>query len=316
MRSALVFATLSLAVATGCGPKVGPPPTKKIVQDPQALDRGRYLANHVAGCIACHSQRDLTKVGAPIVEGTEGAGGEVLTKKEHNAPGVIPTPNITPAALSAWSDGQIAYAFSAGVDANGDALFPIMPYPIWRNMAASDVDAIVLYLRSLEAKKSEDKERSLNFPLGIIVNTMPQEPTPQALPDPNDSVATGAYLAKMAGCHHCHSQEKRGVYKEGMEYAGGHDFKRGEHKIVAPNITPHEETGIGSWSKEAFIARFAAFRDPAVVNAPLPSDLPPSEMPWTALAGMTDDDLGAIYDFLRTVPPVENKVERYLKWEQ
>lgn len=316
MRSALVFATLSLAIATACGPKVGPAPTKKIVQDPQALERGRYLANNVAGCIACHSQRDLTKVGTPIVEGTEGAGGEVLTKETHNAPGVIPSPNITPSALSSWSDGQVAYAFTAGVDAEGDALFPVMPYPIWRNMAASDVDAVVLYLRSLEGKTSASQERSLNFPLGIIVNTIPQEPTPQELPDPNDSVATGAYLAKMAGCHHCHSQEKRGVYKEGMEFAGGHVFKRGEHKIVAPNITPHEATGIGSWTKEAFVARFAAFRDPAVLNAPLPEGMPPSEMPWASLAGMTDDDLGAIYDFLRTVPPVENKVEVYQKWEQ
>lgn len=311
-------AVTSLVVAalgtSGCGPKAGPPPTRKVSQDPQLVARGKYLAENVAACVACHSKRDFSKVGAPIIAGTEGSGGEMLTKAKHNVPGTIPTPNITPTALSSWTDGEILHATTSGISKDGTALFPVMPYPNWRTLATEDADAIVAYVRSLPPLPGVKKERSLNFPLGIIVNTIPKPAEPQAKPDPTDAVATGKYLTTIAGCFHCHTIEKRGVYKEGMHFAGNHPFRRDDFQIMAPNITPDVETGIGSWTQDIFVARFAAYRDEAVINTARPANTPEySEMAWGVFAGMTDEDLGAIFAYLRTVPAVKNPVVRLEK---
>jgi len=70
----------------------------------------------------------------------------------------------------------------------------------------------------------------------------------------------------------------------------------------APNITPSESSGIGIWTREIFVK---ALRTGKHWGESRPI-LPP--MPWPAYARMTDEDLGAIYDYLRTIPPLENRV--------
>lgn len=70
------------------------------------------------------------------------------------------------------------------------------------------------------------------------------------------------------------------------------------------NITPDPETGIGRWSRTQFVQRFAAFRNPASLAAVGPGHAN-TPMPWSQFAGMTDADLGAIYDYLRTLPAVK-----------
>jgi len=298
-------------VTAACGPKVGPADDRKIDSSPALVERGRYLANGL-GCIECHSTRDHSKVGGPVVAGTEGGGGMVLTKERDGAPGSIPVPNITPTGLSDWSDGEIARAITSGVAKDGRALFPMMPYPVYSKLAREDVDALVAYLRSLPPVGQKDVgERSLNFPLGIIVNTIPKEPSPMALPADSDVEGKGAYLAQVAGCMHCHTIEKRGVYKEGMHYAGGHTFKSRGTLVQAPNITPHP-TGLGSWTEEVFVARFAAYRDPTAFDAPQADDKAIAFMPWWSLSQLTDDDLKAIYGALQKVPPVDHTVQ----WHQ
>jgi hypothetical protein len=69
--------------------------------------------------------------------------------------------------------------------------------------------------------------------------------------------------------------------------------------MYSKNLTPHA-TGIGNWTREAFIARFKAYSEPLTV-APEDNTL----MDWNAYAGMTETDLGAIYDYLQSLPPVE-----------
>jgi hypothetical protein len=67
--------------------------------------------------------------------------------------------------------------------------------------------------------------------------------------------------------------------------------------IVTPNLTPDPETGrITSWTEEQFLARFRAG---AVIKG--------THMPWAAFGRMSDDDVRAIYRYLRTLPPVENE---------
>jgi hypothetical protein len=99
-----------------------------------------------------------------------------------------------------------------------------------------------------------------------------------------------------------------------MEYAGGRPFQMPGGVVRTANLTPDVETGIGGWSKESFIARIRAHgvagqagQEPAVVA---PAQMQ-SIMPWTMYAGMTDDDLGAIFEYLRTVPPKKNAVTKW-----
>ena len=64
------------------------------------------------------------------------------------------------------------------------------------------------------------------------------------------------------------------------------------------NLTPHE-SGLGSWTREQFIQRFKMYAVPQPVK-PENNTL----MNWNAFAGMTEEDLGMLYDYFMTLPPV------------
>ena len=68
------------------------------------------------------------------------------------------------------------------------------------------------------------------------------------------------------------------------------------------NLTPDENTGIGSWSEETFVRALRTGRHMGV-SRPI---LPP--MPWGSFRNLDDEDLRSIYAYLRTVPPVHNRV--------
>jgi hypothetical protein len=70
------------------------------------------------------------------------------------------------------------------------------------------------------------------------------------------------------------------------------------HSWSPPNITSDPETGrLGSMSEEQFVLRFRQGRL-----------IPLSPMPWQAFSRMAEEDLRAIYRYLKTVPPVSNDV--------
>jgi Cytochrome c len=68
------------------------------------------------------------------------------------------------------------------------------------------------------------------------------------------------------------------------------------------NLTPDENTGIGSWSEDTFVRALRTGRHMGV-SRPI---LPP--MPWGAFRNLTDEDLQSIYAYLKTVPPIRNRV--------
>jgi hypothetical protein len=87
----------------------------------------------------------------------------------------------------------------------------------------------------------------------------------------------------------------------------GTEFKLpGGVVLKSANLTPDSESGIGSWSKQVFINRFKPYRDPAQLHHVAPGDRQ-TIMPWSQFAGMSDHDLGAIYDYLRTQKPVRTE---------
>ncbi len=310
---------IALTVGAGAGaawflaryPRVAFPPTVLIHVTAALIERGRYLANHVAVCMDCHSTRDWDAFSGPIVSGTEGAGGERFGK-ELGFPGTFYATNITPAGLSQWSDGEILRAITGGVTRSGRAMFPVMPYPSYRALSEADAEAIVAYIRTLTPVAREIPPSQLDFPMNLLVRTLPEPYAPQPSPDRSSPVAHGRYLTTIAGCPVCHTRSERGKPIQGMEYAGGAAFDVPlAGRVQSANITPDSDTGIGNWPRDFFIARF---RDPASAGT---QRLPPKDrrlntiMPWTMFAGMTDEDLGAIYAYLRTVRPVRNQVARF-----
>jgi mono/diheme cytochrome c family protein len=198
------------------------------------------------------------------------------------------------------------------VDKNGQALFAVMPYGNFRHLSDDDAQSMVAYLRTLPPVPGQKPARELKFPLPIIVKFMPQPLTgPVAAPDRAGTVAYGRYLVTAAGCETCHTPvDDQHQPLPGRAFSGGQQFlleKGGS--VVSANITPHE-TGLGGRTRENFIAMFKAYTAPESRDVEVaPNKNTP--MPWLMYSGMTEEDLGAIYEYLLMVTPVANRVEKF-----
>ncbi len=307
----IVLAGGGLAYLFTAFPKVSDAPDMKVAATPELIERGRYLANHVSVCIDCHSTRDWSFYSGPIASGTEGKGGEKFDKETAGVPGTIFAPNITPANLGKWTDGEIYRAITSGVNKDGDALFPIMPYPAYSKMDPEDVKAIIAYIRTMHPIEGEYPRHDLNFPLNLIVRTIPGDPQPMKIPAKEDVINYGKYITTIAACGDCHTPAEKGTPIEGMEFAGGFEFKAAIGTIRSANITPDKQTGIGSWTEDMFVARFKAYQNQETGAHKWMPGTPQTVMPWTMYAGMEDYDLRAIYKYLLTLKPVNHPVNKF-----
>jgi len=292
-------------------PNVGPPPDIRIEITDEIVERGRYLANHVMLCMDCHAVRDFSLFAGPLKPGTKGAGGEVFDRDNIGVPGSFTAPNLTPAALGDWTDGEIFRAITSGVSKDGSALFPIMPYPNYSQIDEEDVHAIIAYLRTLEPVEYERPPSEYDFPINFLINTMPVKANSKTKPDKDDIVNYGRYLVNAAACADCHTRMERGQFV-GMPLAGGNEFLMPDGSVVrSANITPHE-TGIGNWTKEQFVNRFKVYADSSYTPHRVEPGQFQTMMPWLMYAGMEREDLEAIYEYLRTVEPAENRVTIFI----
>ncbi len=310
-----IIAILVVTVASIAGyilfflPNTGPPPDISIEITEERVERGKYLANHVMLCMDCHAVRDFSLFSGPPFPETVGAGGEVFDQ-EIGLPGSFTSKNLTPAALGDWTDGEIFRAITSGVSRDGSALFPIMPYQHYSQLDEEDIYAVIAYLRTLDPVENEIAPSKADFPVSILINTMPVKPNMQPRPEKHDVINYGRYLITAAACTDCHTLMVRGEYV-GEPYAGGNEFPMPGGSIVrAANLTPHE-TGIGNWTKDEFVARFKIYADSAYVHQHVQPGHFQTYMPWTMYAGMDEDDLGAIYEYLRTIAPVDNRVQLF-----
>lgn len=291
-------------------PNVGPAPDLTVEITDERIERGKYLANHVMLCMDCHAVRDFSLYAGPPTPGTLGGGGDVFDQN-MGFPGRFVSRNLTPTSLIDWTDGEIFRAITSGVSRDGTALFPVMPYPHYSQLDEQDIHAVIAYLRTLEPVENELESSKADFPVNIIINTMPVKSDLKKRPAKENVIKYGRYMITAAACTDCHTRMEGGKYV-GAPYAGGNEFLFPDGSVVcASNITPHETTGIGSWTKEMFVARFKMYAD----STYLPRKILPGElqtlMPWQMYGGMSEEDLGAIYEYLRTVPAVENIVVRF-----
>ncbi len=281
----------------------------KVELTPERIEHGKYLANHVTVCMDCHSTRDWSRFAGPVSESTIGKGGEYFGE-EAGFPGKFYSRNITPAHLKGWTDGEIFRTITTGVDKKNQALFPVMPYPYYGRMDKEDIYDIIAYVRSLHPIENETPERSINFPMNFIVNTIPAKASFTQKPPKSDTLKYGAYLVNAAACMECHTRVEKGQIIPELAFSGGREFLMPNGIARSANITPDNVTGIGTWSEAAFMARFKFYTDTAnlVVLGPEKINTP---MPWAMYSGMDSSDLRSIYAYLRTLKPVANQVEHF-----
>ncbi len=296
-------------------PNVGKPEQISIERTPERIARGKYLANSVTVCIDCHSTRDWNQFSGPIIEGTEGKGGEVFDQK-FGFPGSFHARNITPASLSNWTDGEMLRAIASGVDKNGKALFPVMPHPNYGKLDREDLYSIIAYIRSLKPIEHQVPASVPDFPMNFILNTIPQKATYSKRPDTSNVLAYGQYIFTAAACNECHTKKEKGAPVAGMELAGGFEFSIGSGGIVrSANITPDNETGIGKLTESEFLQKFKHYNDSSYLNPIIKKNTINTVMPWMMYRNMKEQDLKALFAYIKTFKPIKNVVVKYTPGE-
>lgn len=292
-------------------PNVEPAPELSVEATPERIARGAYLANSVMGCLDCHAERDFSRFTAPVIPASQGGGGEHWG--HHNGfAGELYAPNITPYGIGDWSDGEIYRAITQGVDKEGAALFPIMPYLNYGKLADEDIYAVIAYLRTLEPIENTVPERELDFPLNLIVATIPQVSEPMPAVHRENRELYGKYITTAAACQDCHTPQEQGQYVEELYMAGGFEFPMPNGVLCrSSNITPDKETGIGNWSEEQFLAKFKRHKAGRLANRLVKEGEFNTVMPWSYYAEMNEEDLKAIYHYLQSIPPVKHQVEKF-----
>lgn len=122
------------------------------------------------------------------------------------------------------------------------------------------------------------------------------------------SVRRGEYVYRAAGCESCHTDREG----NGASLAGGRALSTPFGRFYSPNITPDPETGIGRWSEADFVRALREGVSPAGEHY-YPS------FPYTAYTRLSDEDLRALWAFLRTRPAVHEAnrahvLPWYLRW--
>ncbi len=313
LRKTLKFTGAGLGLAVGgaaaffylVNPSVARPSDIKVDMSPARIARGKYIFA-LADCDGCHSLRDFTRFAGPVVEHGRGQG--FIFPPEPRFPGVIAAANITPdkeTGIGNWTDGEKIRAIREGIGRGGRVLFPMMGYPRFRNMSDEDVQSLVAYLNTLEPVRNVVPRTSVNFPLNVLVRTVPKPAGHVPQPDRSNPLKYGEYLAGISGCADCHTGEG------GEPFAGGQEFKFPGLQVVSANITPDPDTGIGAWTEETFVSRFVTKRAYLEHGSPKADPSQFTVMPWLSLAELEPGDLKAIYAYLRTRAAVYNKIDKH-----
>ncbi|HYX19913.1 MAG TPA: c-type cytochrome, partial [Thermoanaerobaculia bacterium] len=273
------------------------------------------LVETVADCFGCHSDHYWDRFAIPVKNGTRGQGGYPFDAR-LGVPGLVQAQNITQdkeTGLGDWTDGEILRALREGVDRKGVALFPMMPYEVFHEMSDEDARSVVVFLRTVPAVNHSIAPRRLDFPVNFLIKFAPRPLTgPVSAPDPKDTVAYGKYLATIAGCAGCHTpHDDKGAPIRTAWFTGGWDMVGPWGRVVSANLTPDPDNYVGQASRDEFIGRFKSFETLGGDNAPVAPPGKNTVMPWSTFSGMTKEDLGAIYDYLKTLPPVKKKINRF-----
>jgi len=177
-----------------------------------------------------------------------------------------------------------------------------MPYEFYRSMSDEDLASIIVYLRSISPIRNRllpmTTRGNLVAPYAIPIYA----PVPQ--PDVSTPVKRGAYLVQLGACQWCHTlRDENRVPLPGLEFAGGDlitDSEPPHNQVNSANLTP-DPSGIDYYDEPQFLKTMHRGKVGARNISPT--------MPWWFFGQMNDDDLKAIFAYLRTLKPVHHRVD-------
>jgi mono/diheme cytochrome c family protein len=214
--------------------------------------------------------------------------------------------------IGSWTDGEIAFLIRTGISRDGRYTPPWMPK--LPNASHQDIEDVIAFLRSddplVRAQAVDDRESEPSFLTKALSRVAfkpfayPEQPI--VTPPASDPVAFGRYLATARlGCFACHSadfktNDELQPERSAGYFGGGNAMPDIAGKIVyTSNLTPDRETGIGRWNYEQF--RRALVDGIGIDNKPLRFPMVPARI-------LEEQEVAAIYAYLKTVPPVRNPV--------
>jgi mono/diheme cytochrome c family protein/cytochrome c2 len=277
-----------------------------IESTPARVQQGQKLASML--CANCHLDENTGKfTGRKLAEAPQF--GDIYSKNITQHPEF---------GIGKWTDGELVYLLRTGLKPDGTYLPPYMAKLV--NISDEDLYSIISFLRSDNPWVQPDNTRQPDTKPSFLtkflcnigaMNPFPYPKKPITAPDTADQVKWGKYIATaQLECYSCHSRDfakndyftpekSKGFFGGGNELTGL-DGK----KIYTLNITMDEETGIGKWDEETFIK--------AVKYGQLPDGQPALRNPMVPFARLSDNEVRAIFAYLKTVPKIKNKVDRGL----
>jgi mono/diheme cytochrome c family protein len=282
----------------------------QIPRTPERLARGKYLVEGLLQCPACHSETDFSKRPFEVIPGKK-LGGFVFPNIELGLtkPNRIVAPNISPDpeyGAGTWKDAVFVRALRQGIGHDGRTLFPLMPYSYFRNLSDEDLASVIVYERSVAPVHIKRPKTVLTEELKNAFQPLPPlAHVPE--PDRSDRVKYGKYLVEGGHCDSCHSptDEKGNPLPEmylggGAPLVGTWEGGKKLQTVNALNLTP-DASGISYFDEEMFIdvIRNGGFKPRPLSNI----------MPWAFFRNLSDDDLKAIFAYLRTLKPVCHHVD-------
>jgi mono/diheme cytochrome c family protein len=272
------------------------------------VEKGRYLAD-AGDCTACHT----AKGGKPF------AGGLPIASPI----GTLYSSNITPdkaSGIGSYSLDEFDRAVRHGIAANGDSLYPAMPYPAYAKVSDDDMRALYAYFMHGIAPVYADNRAndvpwplSMRWPLAIWRKTF--APDPDAVAFKADrykdaQVARGAYLVQGLGhCGSCHTPRALTLQEKALDESSSIYLSGGPviDGWLAVNLRGNPADGLGNWSNKDIVDTLRSAR--STTHAVLGGAM--GDVVVHSTQHLNDGDLQAVAAYLKTLPASERQVSSF-----
>lgn len=312
----LVALTVS-ACAVFIPMRVGPAQNIAVEITPERIALGKQLAEGIAACGSCHTTGSFE--GDPRSDMY--LAGDVITLQLE---GTVTAPNITPdveTGIGGWTDGEIIRALTKGVNRDNKQLIPLMPWPEFgAALTKEEIYSIVAYLRAVpEPVNNVSGKKDLSLmgkfvsSTGMMYNMFAKSSTyTDYRPRTDTPEERGKRLVYIGKCVDCHSYAPKfpfAAFTLGEPLGGGIYLRPpGSPVIMASNLTPDVETGIGGFSDEELYnaikygKRLRPLPDTDMVRWPMMARIPNH----TAL---TDEEIADMIAYLRSQEPINHDID-------
>lgn len=276
--------------------------TFEVKSTPEAIARGQKLAHLL--CAGCHKNHETGKLTGVLMTDAPPEFGKIYSA------------NITQDkthGIGTWTDAELVYLLRTGIKRDGSYAPPYMAK--LAHMADSDINAIIAFLHSDDpmviADDTPDQACEPSFLTKFLTyvdfKPLPYPKSSISMPDTNNAIQLGRYLAHNLECFSCHSADfKTNDFmnpEKSVGYFGGGNkpLNREGEVMLTSNLTPDKETGIGTWSEEKFVK---------AIKSGMIDGQSALRYPMIPYSLLTDNEAKAIYTYLKTIPSIKNKIKR------